>query len=189
MYPAEKHNTVFASCKKLRGRACWNASMVKLDLLGVPWNSESETWQGCDWSMEMIWEQCDTMGSVLETWCQFHWDYVMGAGATISKALNRCVATGTAGFLAIGVEQVADFCGHPWEAVLIGASVMVIGESQKSITFVILSHHRCTSYSSTTSTSFLYWLYIIRETIMWLKSEIVHFDVMTASLKDCRHIQ
>jgi hypothetical protein len=69
----------------------------------------------------------------------------MGAGATISKALNRIVATGTAGFLALGVEQVADFCGHPWGAVFIGASVMVIGESQKSITFISLSHH-CSTY-------------------------------------------
>lgn len=49
-------------------------------------------------------------------------------GATISKAINRGMATAVAGFLALGSEMIADEFDGGYEAVVISLSVMVVGE-------------------------------------------------------------
>ena len=49
-------------------------------------------------------------------------------GATISKVINRGMATAVAGFFALGMEMVADDFDGGYEAVIISLSVMVVGE-------------------------------------------------------------
>lgn len=53
-------------------------------------------------------------------------------GATISKAINRSVATAVAGFLALGMEMIADEFDGGFKAVAISLSVMVVGEFLRS---------------------------------------------------------
>jgi hypothetical protein len=53
-------------------------------------------------------------------------------GATISKVINRGMATAVAGFFALGMEMVADEFDGGYEAVAISLSVMVVGEFLRS---------------------------------------------------------
>jgi len=53
-------------------------------------------------------------------------------GATISKVINRGMATAVAGFFALGMEMVADEFDGGYEAVVISLSVMVVGEFLRS---------------------------------------------------------
>lgn len=60
-------------------------------------------------------------------------------GATISKVINRGMATAVAGFLALGIEMIADEFDEGYEAVIIGLSVMVVGEFLRSYLLKVIT--------------------------------------------------
>lgn len=51
------------------------------------------------------------------------------AGATLSKGLNRILATLLGGLLAVGVNYVADLAGHRAEPIILGAGVFLLSTS------------------------------------------------------------
>lgn len=51
------------------------------------------------------------------------------AGATLSKGLNRILATLMGGILAVGVNYVADLAGHRAEPIILGAGVFLLSTS------------------------------------------------------------
>lgn len=63
-------------------------------------------------------------------------------GATISKAINRGMATAVAGFLALGSEMIADEFDGGYEAVVISLSVMVVGEFLRSYLLKVITTGR-----------------------------------------------
>lgn len=58
-------------------------------------------------------------------------------GATISKVINRGMATAVAGFFALGMEMVADEFDGGYEAVIISLSVMVVGEFSSAWSYLL----------------------------------------------------
>lgn len=58
-------------------------------------------------------------------------------GATISKVINRGMATAVAGFFALGMEMVADEFDGGYQAVVISLSVMVVGEFSSAWSYLL----------------------------------------------------
>ena len=58
-------------------------------------------------------------------------------GATISKVINRGMATAVAGFFALGMEMVADEFDGGYQAVVISLSVMVVGELSSAWSYLL----------------------------------------------------
>ncbi|KAJ1270937.1 hypothetical protein BS78_06G089200 [Paspalum vaginatum] len=57
-------------------------------------------------------------------------------GGTLSKGLNRAMATLVAGFLAVGAHLVAQFCGEKGEPILLGAFVFLVASAATFSRFI-----------------------------------------------------
>jgi len=56
--------------------------------------------------------------------CELH---ALTTGGTLSRGLNRTIATLVAGFLAIAAHMAANLCGEKGEPILLGVFVFLVG--------------------------------------------------------------